>query len=175
MKVGDMSENSQTGSISPAVASAAADSATLIGASRHAALATIDKASGAPYVSLVTVATGPDGRQLMLLSKLARHTQNLDASPRASLLFHLSNSEAGDPLALARVTLMGEAVPTTAPEAKPTFLAVHPDAANYAEFPDFRFFALTPENAHFIGGFGRIIPVPGSVILDALCKADAAA
>ena len=41
---------------------------------------------GAPFVSLVTVATTPAGEPILLLSRLAVHTRNLEADPRASLL-----------------------------------------------------------------------------------------
>ena len=36
------------------------------------------------------------------------------------------------------------------------FLARHPEAALYADFPDFAFWRLIIEGAHYIGGFGRI-------------------
>ena len=36
------------------------------------------------------------------------------------------------------------------------FLARHPEAAVYADFPDFGFWTLKVEGAHYIGGFGRI-------------------
>ncbi|HRD78751.1 MAG TPA: pyridoxamine 5'-phosphate oxidase family protein, partial [Hyphomicrobiaceae bacterium] len=50
-----------------------------------ASLATLEKGSGHPYVSLVTVATEADGAPILLLSSLAVHTRNLMADSRASL------------------------------------------------------------------------------------------
>ena len=140
--------------------SAARDAAQLIRAADTAALATLERGTGFPYASHVTVAIDGDGALLLLLSKLARHTQNLDADPRASLLFTPVTAATGDPLASARVTLVGRLAPTANPSAPARFLARHPDAAVYAGFADFRFFALDLEHAHFIGGFGRIIEVP---------------
>ncbi|MDZ4841945.1 MAG: pyridoxamine 5'-phosphate oxidase family protein [Hyphomicrobium aestuarii] len=148
--------------------SAAADAARLVTGSGKAALATLDAATGHPYASLVTVALDAVGRPLMLLSQLARHTKNLDADGRASLLFEPvidpAVTTASDPLAGARVTLIGRvhAIASDDPglnSARERFLARHLDAAMYAGFSDFRFFRLELATAHFIGGFGRIVEV----------------
>jgi putative heme iron utilization protein len=66
-------------------------------------------------------------------------------------------SAAGDPLAGGRVTVMGRAFPTQRPGARARFLERHPAARMYADFPDFAFYELAVERAHFIGGFGRIV------------------
>jgi len=153
---------------SPASTAAALDAARLMTGAKRAALATLDRTTGHPYVSLVTVAISREGAPLMLLSQLAKHTRNLDADSRASLLFEPTGVAEGDPLALARVTVMGNAAPTLDPSARPTFLANHPDAEMYASFADFRFFSLPPQSAHFIGGFGRIVEIPGPALLAAL-------
>jgi putative heme iron utilization protein len=126
----------------------------------------LDRRSGHPYASLVTLATEPDGAPLMLISKLALHTQNLAADPRASLLID-GTSAAGDPLAGGRVTLIGRAEPTASPTARGRFLARHSHAEGYAGFPDFAFYTLKPEGAHYIGGFGRILDLlPSDLLLD---------
>src|SRR6185312_17205080 len=72
---------------------------------RSGALASLMPGSGDPYCSLVNVATMPDGAPLLLLSKLALHTKNILANPRASLMIDERND--GDPLEGARVMLMG--------------------------------------------------------------------
>ena len=53
---------------------------------RAGALATLDRAGGFPFASLVTVATDHDGSPLLLTSRLSAHTQNLeqDPAPRSS-------------------------------------------------------------------------------------------
>ena len=147
---------------------AASTAARLMQDARTAALATLDRASGLPYASHVTVALDSDGVPLLLISALARHTHNLDADARASLLFTPVLTGPGDPLALARVTVIGRLAPTSSPTARARFLARNPDAGMYADFPDFRFFAMAVENAHFIGGFGRIVDVPGAELLAAI-------
>jgi heme iron utilization protein len=120
------------------------------------ALATLDGGGGDPYASLVLVATEPDGTPILLISRLARHTRNLQRDPRASLLLD-GTGGLGDPLTGGRVTLVGRAQPSTNPTALRRFLARHPAAETYAAFPDFSVFALEVSGAHFIGGFGQIV------------------
>ena len=57
---------------------------SLLRAIRAGALATLDRAGGFPFASLVTVATDHDGSPLLLTSRLLSvHTQNLEQdSPR---------------------------------------------------------------------------------------------
>lgn len=129
-----------------------------------ASLATLDASAGHPYASLVTIATDVDGTPLMLISKLALHTRNIAADSRASLLFD-GTSAAGDPLAGGRVTVMGRAVVSQRPAARSRFLERHPAARGYADFPDFAFYELIVERAHFIGGFGRIVDIAATDLL----------
>lgn len=134
------------------------DARQLVRCARKAALGTIDKVSGHPHVSLVTVATDPDGSPLLLISRLAVHTQNLIADARASLMFDGTDAK-GDPLAGGRVTLTGQGIQSASPTSRQRFLSRHPEAKGYADFPDFSFWRLNIERAHYIGGFGRIVPL----------------
>ncbi len=136
----------------------------LLANARTATLATLDRTTGHPYASLVTVATEPDGTPLLLLSSLALHTRNAVVDPCASLLVHAA-ATTSDPLAEARVTLLGALAPTLSPTARSRFLERHPDAALYIDFADFSLFALTTERANFIGGFGRIVELAGSDLI----------
>jgi heme oxygenase (biliverdin-IX-beta and delta-forming) len=142
----------------------------LVRAAMKGALATVDKGSGHPYASLVLTATDQQGLPLVLISKLALHTKNIAADTRASLLIDATGVGDGgeDPMQGARLTLIGEMVPAPDPSARARFLARHPAAQGYADFPDFSFFALRPERAHFIGGFGRIVDLPASDLLVSL-------
>ncbi|MGE5545854.1 MAG: HugZ family protein [Solirubrobacterales bacterium] len=123
-------------------------------ACRKGALGTL--MDGAPYVSLVTVAFDHDLAPILLLSGLSDHTRNLAADPRVSLLLDgtdgLDNPQTGP-----RVTLIGEARPTTDAALVARFLARHPSAAQYASFADFSFWRIAPARAHFVGGFGRAV------------------
>ena len=120
---------------------------------RAGALATLERGTGAPFASLVTVATDVDGAPLLLLSQLSAHTRNLEADPRASLL--LAAGGRGDPLAHPRLTLTGTVAATEAPRARARFLARQPKAALYADFPDFAVYRLALGAGHLNGGFAR--------------------
>ena len=127
----------------------------LIRSRRLAALATGMAADGWPYASLVLAAADHDGTPILLLSRLAEHTRNLEAEPRASLLFEAVEG-LESPLTGARATILGRAERSAEPRLRARFLARHPDAAGYADFGDFGFFRLNVERAHLVAGFGRI-------------------
>ena len=91
----------------------------LVREARTGALATL-LPGGAPYASLVTVATLPEGAPVLLLSRLARHTANILADPRVSLL--LDERRSGDPLQGARVSIAGRIATTEDPEARRRYL-----------------------------------------------------
>lgn len=136
----------------------------------HASLATFK--DGLPYVSLVTPATCHDGSPLLLLSKLADHTQNLLADPRASLLFALTDGHA-NPQTAPRVTVMGRFEPSDAMADRARYLARNPGAALYAGFADFGIWRMAPERFHFVGGFGRAVWLDAKhVLLDPKIAAD---
>ncbi|MGD9866631.1 MAG: HugZ family protein [Hyphomicrobiales bacterium] len=135
-------------------------------------LATLDEKTGTPYASLITVACDPPGAPVFLISRLARHTRNLEADGRASILFDGTGAD-GDPLQNGRVTVMGKAAKTTDPVARARFLARHPGAAMYADFADFAFYSLEVAGAHYVGGFGRIHDIPGTELVRDMAGAEA--
>jgi len=135
------------------------------------ALGTLDPDSGAPHVSLVTLATLPDGAPVLLLSDLAVHTRNVKADARVSLMVS-EPVRPGDPLALARVTVAGRIAHTDDPVARRRFLARNPEAAAYAAFPDFGVYRIAPERAHLVAGFGRIVTLPAAELMTDLAGAD---
>jgi heme oxygenase (biliverdin-IX-beta and delta-forming) len=127
-------------------------------------MATIDAKNGYPYASLVTLATDTSGAPILLISNLARHTANLANEPRASIMVDETGA-LGDPLQGARVTLYGRVERTKEGAVRRRFLARHPEASFYADFPDFGFFRLAVVGAHYIGGFGRIFDLAPSELL----------
>jgi heme iron utilization protein len=131
----------------------------------RAALGTLLRGTGgAPYVSLVNVATDHDGAPLLLLSDLADHTRNLAVDERASLLFD-GTGEREDPLAGERVTLQGRLRQSDEPRHRSRYLARHPAATGYADFKDFHFYRLAVERAHLVAGFGRIHWLEAAAVL----------
>jgi putative heme iron utilization protein len=159
-------EHGKDGAFSPIKETAGA-ARGMVRAALKGALATVHKVSGHPYASLVLTATDADGAPILLVSKLAVHTQNLLSDSRASLLVDATGTEA-DPMEGVRVTLVGAAGPTESQTARARFLARHPSAAGYADFPDFGFFRLSPDSAHYIGGFGKIFDLRAEDLLVSL-------
>lgn len=121
-------------------------------------LATIDRNNGYPYASLITVGTDVSGAPTMLISKVARHTASIMVDETGAL---------ADPLQGARVTVWGQAEKDVEEGIRRRFLARHTEAAFYADFPDFAFWRLAVDGAHYIGGFGRIFDLsPGDLMVE---------
>lgn len=137
---------------------------TLIRGARYMALAVLDPETGFPSASRALTGTDVDGVPVILVSGLSGHTKGLLADPRCSLL--AGEPGKGDPLAYARITVqcLAEPVARDTPEhvrIRARFLDRHPKATLYADFPDFRFFRITPQTASLNGGFGRAYFIPG--------------
>jgi putative heme iron utilization protein len=143
----------------------------LIREARSGALATLMAGTGAPYCSLVNVATAADGTPLLLISRLALHTKNILADARVSLM--LDERKAGDPLEGARVMLMGNAAEAANPDARRRYLAHQPEAAMFADFGDFAFYEVRLKGAHLVAGFGRIVDLAPADLLTDLAGAEA--
>ena len=148
----------------PSAEDIAAAARTLVRRAFKGSMATIDAKKGYPYASLVTLATDASGAPTLLISNLARHTANLANDPRASIMVDETGALA-DPLQGARVTVHGKVERTREGAVRRRFLARHPEASFYADFPDFGFFRLAVEGAHYIGGFGRIFDLAPSELL----------
>jgi heme iron utilization protein len=126
---------------------------------RHGALATLSREPpGFPFATLVAVAFDPRGQPLLLLSRLAEHTKNLEVCRRASLLV-ADASGPDDPLAAGRMTLVGECgrlADAEQPEGRERYLQAHPEAAGYARFAEFAAWRLEVASVRWVGGFGRM-------------------
>jgi heme iron utilization protein len=147
---------------------------SLLRRSRQGALATLMAGSGDPYCSLVNVASHADGSPILLISRLALHTQNILGDARVSLM--LDERAAGDPLEGARVMLAGRAEPAGAEDAavlRRRYLNAHPSAQAFVEFKDFSFFRIRPSGAHLVAGFGRIVDLEPAQFLTDLSDAAA--
>src|SRR5271163_587704 len=147
----------------------------LLRATRAGALATIDRNTGHPFVSLVIVATDSDGAPLILISRLATHTANLEVDGRASLL--LAAGGKGDPLAHPRLTVLGKFIRVAReapdePRLRRRFLARHHKSELYAGFADFAFWRLQVASAHLNGGFARAADLKAADILTDVAGAE---
>ena len=137
---------------------------TLIEVERVGTLSTrLASRDDAPFGSLAPYGVDGEGQPILLISRLAVHTRNLAADPRASLLVAERGDE--DPLAIGRVTLVGRVAPL--PDAERTarrsdYLTRHPSAQAWVDFADFAFHRLTVEAAYFVAGFGAMGWVEGA-------------
>lgn len=122
---------------------------------------------GAPFATLVTVATTPEGEPILLISDIAVHTKNVKRDNRASLLLIAPSGESGDPLAGARLTVTGTLALDDDANHQRRFLARHPEAKGYARFKDFHFCKMTVTGSHVVAGFGRIVDLsPSELLID---------
>jgi putative heme iron utilization protein len=147
---------------------------SLLRRSRQGALATLVPGSGDPYCSLVNVASHCDGSPILLISRLALHTQNILADPRVSLM--LDERAEGDPLEGARIMLAGraeQAGDTDQGLLRRRYLNAHPSADVFVNFKDFSFFRIIPAGAHLVAGFGRIVDLKPEQFLTDISDADA--
>jgi len=148
---------------------------TLLRTTRAGALATIDRNSGHPFASLVNVAVDADGSPLILISRLATHTANLERDGRASVL--LAAGGRGDPLAHPRLTVLGDFARLTRDDAdeiraRRRFLARHPKSELYASFADFAFWRLRVVSAHLNAGFARAADLAAADLLTDIAGAE---
>jgi heme oxygenase (biliverdin-IX-beta and delta-forming) len=130
-----------------------------------ARLATFDAGTGTPFVSLLAVALSDETRPLTLISSLARHTANLDADARASLLYEEPLPGDERLLSRPRVTISGTVAKRDDPDARDLFLAAHEDAQLYADFSDFALWQMEIKEAYLVAGFGKIHTIPGSDLM----------
>jgi len=129
----------------------------LLREARFGTLATINE-NGYPFASLVTFALDRMQTPFLLVSRLSGHTKHLLADPRCSLL--VGEPGKGDPLAHARITIQCSAsiIDRASDEniiLRTLFIARHPKAALYIDFPDFLYIRLTMMEASLNGGFGK--------------------
>jgi putative heme iron utilization protein len=132
---------------------------TLAYLSRTGSLATLSRRHhGHPFASIMPYGLDDFGCPIFLISSMAMHTQNLEADGRASLLI-AQPGWTEDPLAAARLTLMGEARRVSAQELAPVrdaYLARHERARYWAAFDDFSFWRLDVADLYFVGGFAAM-------------------
>jgi putative heme iron utilization protein len=121
---------------------------------------------GDPFASYVIAAPAADGSPLMLLSRLALHTQNLERDPRASLLFVREPPPGSETMTALRLTVTGRCAKDADPHSRRLFLDRHPDAARYAGFADFSLYRFEIDSGHMVAGFGRIVGLSRDELLD---------
>jgi hypothetical protein len=148
---------------------------TLLRATRAGTLGTLDRNTGHPLTTLVNVGTDGDGAPVILTSRLSTHTANLEHDGRSSVL--LAETGKGDPLAHARLTVLGTFAQIARDGAdhgrvRRRFLARHPKSELYVDFGDFSFWRMTVASAHLNGGFARAADLSAADVLTDVSGAD---
>lgn len=113
---------------------------------------------GFPFGSVVPYCLDAEGNPLILISRIAQHTHNLQKDPKCSLLVGERGAE--DVQAVGRLTVLAEARKLESPEAVEAaaerYYRYFPDSRNYHSAHDFDFWVLQPVRHRYIGGFGAI-------------------
>ncbi|TDV55727.1 hypothetical protein EC919_103271 [Pseudomonas graminis] len=113
---------------------------------------------GYPFGSVVPYCLDDQGRPLILISRIAQHTHNLQLDAKCSLLVGERGAE--DVQAVGRVTLMAEAEKISdaarVDAAAQRYYRYFPESESYHSAHDFDFWVLKPVRYRFIGGFGAI-------------------
>ncbi|MCU1721074.1 MULTISPECIES: HugZ family protein [unclassified Pseudomonas] len=113
---------------------------------------------GFPFGSVVPYCLDADGNPLILISRIAQHTHNLQKDPKCSLLVGERGAE--DVQAVGRLTVLAEAHKLEQPEAieaaAERYYRYFPESRNYHSAHDFDFWVLQPVRHRYIGGFGAI-------------------
>lgn len=124
---------------------------------RTAHLATLR--GGAPMASMTLYLPERDFSAFYVhVSRLAWHTQDMQQDPRVALSVAETDDRRADPFSLMRVTVRGNASQIQDKEdlLKTQWLERFPEQAINFELADFSFWKITPRDARFVAGFGRI-------------------
>jgi len=126
----------------------------LLAKERTAHLATLR--GGAPMASMTLFMPERDFSAFYVhVSRLAWHTQDMMQDPRVALSVSETDDGRADPFTLMRVTVRGDALRLEGGP-KDAWLARFPEQAINFTLADFSFWKITPRDARFVAGFGRI-------------------
>ena len=135
----------------------ASDLAALVRGQRIAHLATLRQ--GAPMASMTLYLPGADFSAFYVhVSRLAWHTQDMAQDGRVALSIAEADDGRDDPFTLQRITIRGSAekLDGEQPALQGQWLTCFPEQAINFELADFSFWRITPSDARFVAGFGRI-------------------
>jgi heme iron utilization protein len=147
--------------------------ARLIRETRVAALGTLHE--GEPNLAMVAYSLAEDFSVFYIhVSRLGKHTRDMENDPRVSLLITETDDRRADPQTLARVSIRGMAqmLPRTDlgyAHVKQDYLARFPEAEQLFSLGDFNFWTITPKGGRYVAGFGRAF----NLVPDSMIKASA--
>ncbi|WP_163832619.1 HugZ family pyridoxamine 5'-phosphate oxidase [Spartinivicinus ruber] len=109
---------------------------------------------GYPFGSVVPYCLDGKGHLVMLISRIAQHTKNIEADNKVSLT--VTEADIDDIQTGARLTWVGDAYQVNDPLLAERYYAFFPQARGYHQTHDFDFYVIELVRARFIGGFGEI-------------------
>jgi putative heme iron utilization protein len=117
--------------------------------------------AGFPFPTAIPFALDSRHRPVILVSRLAEHTRNLEADSRAGFL--VTAGENDDVLNGERLTLVGRFVEMQqdVSAVAQRYMRYHPDAQRYLMLGDFSFRIMEIDRMRYIGGFGSMGWLPG--------------
>ena len=145
--------------------------ARFIRETRIAALGTLH--DGEPNLAMVAYSFAEDFSAFYIhVSRLGKHTADMEDDPRVSLLITETDDRRADPQTLARVSLHGtaEVLPRTDAgyaQVKQNYLERFPEAEQLFSLGDFNLWKITPKGGRYVAGFGRAF----NLVPDNLTKA----
>ena len=144
--------------------------AHLIRETRVAALGTLQ--DGEPNLAMVAYSFDENFSAFYVhVSKLGKHTTDVENDPRLSLLITETDDRRADPQTLLRVSIRGtaEILSRTNPgyaQVKQNYLERFPEAEHFFSLGDFNLWKITPKSGRFVAGFGRAF----NLVSEALAK-----
>lgn len=142
--------------------------ARLIRSTRIAALGTLH--DGEPNLAMVAYAFAKDFSAFYIhVSRLGKHTTDMEKDPRVSLLITETDDQRPDPQTLARLSLRGtaEMLPRTDPgyaQVKTIYLGRFPEAEQFFRLGDFNLWRIGLKGGRFVAGFGRAFNLAPEVL-----------
>src|SRR5215211_4830807 len=133
--------------------------ARLIRSTRIAALGTLH--DSAPNLAMVAYSFAEDFSAFYIhVSKLGKHTTDMEAEPRVSLLIIETDDHRLDPQTLVRLSLRGIAEVLLRTDkgyfqVKKLYLERFPESEQLFSLGDFNLWRITPKGGRFVAGFGR--------------------
>jgi putative heme iron utilization protein len=133
--------------------------AHLIRSTRIAALGSLHE--GEPNLAMVAYVFAGDLSAFYIhVSRLGKHTKDMETDPRVSLLITEADDGRRDPQTLARVSIRGlaEVLPRNDPshaQVKAIYLERFPEAEQLFSLGDFNLWKITPKGGRFVAGFAR--------------------
>ena len=134
-----------------------AEARDLLNSRDFGVLSTISvKLKGIPFGSVVPYCLGKDGQPVVLISRIAEHTYNINSDSRSSIT--ILNYDQDDVQSKARITISGkmELINNEETEVKSKYYRYFPNSVEYNTVHDFSFYRLKPVVIRYIGGFGKI-------------------